>query len=342
MAAVRDVVEALGGVDAALANHLVMGPAILARAGSPLRGQDPRLGARVHGQTGARALPALRPRGHRRRVRGVGRLPPHGREPLGGDRRPRRSRQDPARPAGRRHGALPAAGRPSARAGRLAELAASVAADEPGGGGAFARDPRAAADAIRRSCGRRRPARRHGRQADRLQGRRPAARGLAPRPRARTPARACWWSASASTRRRCSGCGRRWRPGISTTPARSPSRGRGLEGGRGGPLRMLKAFLDEPPPGTRRPRARRRRQRRVRRPARARRGRPPGAGHRCAGLPEHLPRGLRHGGRRGGRGRRPSGLRRPLGRRRGQPRAGGGAPGGGRASWSRSRSTTAP
>ncbi len=33
VAAVRDVAEALGGVDAALANHLVMGPAILARAG---------------------------------------------------------------------------------------------------------------------------------------------------------------------------------------------------------------------------------------------------------------------------------------------------------------------
>jgi glycosyltransferase involved in cell wall biosynthesis len=33
VAAVRDVAEAAGGVDAALANHLVMGPAILARAG---------------------------------------------------------------------------------------------------------------------------------------------------------------------------------------------------------------------------------------------------------------------------------------------------------------------
>src|SRR6476620_8836062 len=32
LGAVRDVVESLGGVDAALANHLVMGPAILARA----------------------------------------------------------------------------------------------------------------------------------------------------------------------------------------------------------------------------------------------------------------------------------------------------------------------
>ena len=33
VAAVRDVVEAAGGVDAALANHLIMGPVILARAG---------------------------------------------------------------------------------------------------------------------------------------------------------------------------------------------------------------------------------------------------------------------------------------------------------------------
>ena len=39
-----------------------MGPAILARAGLPLRGQDPWLRARVHGQAQP-ALPALRPRG---------------------------------------------------------------------------------------------------------------------------------------------------------------------------------------------------------------------------------------------------------------------------------------
>jgi glycosyltransferase involved in cell wall biosynthesis len=42
VAAVRDVVESLGGVDAALANHLVMGPAILARAGL-------RFAAKIHG-----------------------------------------------------------------------------------------------------------------------------------------------------------------------------------------------------------------------------------------------------------------------------------------------------
>src|SRR3954447_2518842 len=40
--AVRDVAERAGGVDAALANHLVMGPAILARAGL-------RFAAKVHG-----------------------------------------------------------------------------------------------------------------------------------------------------------------------------------------------------------------------------------------------------------------------------------------------------
>jgi len=42
VAAVRDVSESAGGVDAALANHLIMGPAILARAGL-------RFAAKIHG-----------------------------------------------------------------------------------------------------------------------------------------------------------------------------------------------------------------------------------------------------------------------------------------------------
>src|SRR3954470_5885924 len=42
VAAVRDVAASVGGVDAALANHLVMGPAILARAGL-------RFAAKIHG-----------------------------------------------------------------------------------------------------------------------------------------------------------------------------------------------------------------------------------------------------------------------------------------------------
>src|SRR3954470_3488678 len=48
--AVRDVAEAAGGVDAALANHLVMGPAILARAGLGERGLGPDgYAVKVHG-----------------------------------------------------------------------------------------------------------------------------------------------------------------------------------------------------------------------------------------------------------------------------------------------------
>jgi glycosyltransferase involved in cell wall biosynthesis len=42
VAAVRDVVGSLGGIDAALANHLVMGPVVLARAGA-------RFAAKIHG-----------------------------------------------------------------------------------------------------------------------------------------------------------------------------------------------------------------------------------------------------------------------------------------------------
>ena len=132
VAAVRDVVEALGGVDAALANHLVMGPGDPRPGGPRLRGQGPRLGPRVHGEAGARALPALRARGHRGGGRGPGRLPPYGREPLGGARRPRACPQDPARPAGGRHGALPAAGTASRRQGVWRSSRRASASEEPG------------------------------------------------------------------------------------------------------------------------------------------------------------------------------------------------------------------
>ena len=67
--AVREVAERVKP-DVALANHLVMGPAILARAlggRGAVRGQGPRQRARVHGAARPRALPALRPRGARRR-----------------------------------------------------------------------------------------------------------------------------------------------------------------------------------------------------------------------------------------------------------------------------------
>ena len=49
VAAVEAVVEAAGGVDAALANHLVMGPLILARAGLGREAGGPGFAATVHG-----------------------------------------------------------------------------------------------------------------------------------------------------------------------------------------------------------------------------------------------------------------------------------------------------
>ncbi|MBA2240329.1 MAG: glycosyltransferase family 4 protein [Solirubrobacterales bacterium] len=49
VAAVRSVAEAAGGIDAALANHLVMGPAILARAGLGEGDGGPGFAVKVHG-----------------------------------------------------------------------------------------------------------------------------------------------------------------------------------------------------------------------------------------------------------------------------------------------------
>ena len=65
VAAVREV--ARGGVDAALANHLVMGPLILARAGAELRREDPRQRARPTRCARIRASCRTRARGWRAR-----------------------------------------------------------------------------------------------------------------------------------------------------------------------------------------------------------------------------------------------------------------------------------
>ena len=84
VAAVRAVADAVGGIDAALANHLVMGPGDpRPRRRRPLRRQDPRLGSRVHGQT-APALPSLCLRRHGGGLRHPRRLRPHRRVALGG------------------------------------------------------------------------------------------------------------------------------------------------------------------------------------------------------------------------------------------------------------------
>jgi glycosyltransferase involved in cell wall biosynthesis len=147
VAAVRDVAAAAGGVDAALANHLVMGPAILARAGL-------RFAAKIHGS----ALEyTVKPHPER--------FIPYAREGMDaaqgvlvGSRHTAESLWeaigDPELPARTRLGPpgvdtelfRPMAGETPAE--RLAELAAHVAAQETAGG-AFQRDPRAAADAIR-------------------------------------------------------------------------------------------------------------------------------------------------------------------------------------------------
>ena len=89
VSAVRKVVEDTRP-DLALANHLVMGPVILARA---LEGRVPYAvkvhgqRARVHRAAASRALPALRAGGAPRRERGARGLAAHRGEPLGGDGR---------------------------------------------------------------------------------------------------------------------------------------------------------------------------------------------------------------------------------------------------------------
>ena len=184
VAAVSDV-AARSKPDVALANHLIMGPVVLARAlstAAPLRREGPRLSARVHGQA-VPAVPALRTRGDRlgpRRARG---LAAHGGEPVGGARGRRTARKDEAGPTGRGHRHLHAAGprprdrppkgardqpRRSARSARKRRLGVQ---SRPAGDRTGRRRPRA-----RR---RRRPARDIRRQADRLQGHRPAAPGMA-------------------------------------------------------------------------------------------------------------------------------------------------------------------
>ena len=84
VAAVREVAARAGGIDAALANHLVMGPAILARA------DVAPFAAKIHGSAleytvkPHPALPPLCPRGDGGRHRRPDRLRPHRRIALGG------------------------------------------------------------------------------------------------------------------------------------------------------------------------------------------------------------------------------------------------------------------
>ncbi len=245
--AVRDVVDAVGGVDAALANHLVMGPVILARAGLGFA-------VKIHGS----ALEyTVKPEPQR--------FLPYAREGtdaaagvLVGSRHTAESlweaMGDPGLPARTRLGPpgvdtrlfRPVSG--ESRQGRLAELAATVATEDPGGGGAFARDPRAAADAIRHLAAASGP-------RVVLVGKLIVSKGVdlllaawplvhASNPGARllvvgfgeyAEAVQRLWAALAA--------------GDVEQAREVASRGRALEGGPPGPLRMLSAFLWELPAG---------------------------------------------------------------------------------------------
>ena len=248
VAAVRAVAEAAGGIDAALANHLVMGPAILARA------DVAPFAAKIHGSAleyTVKPHPRFLPYAYEGMEAAAGVLVGSGhtgRVALGGASRPSGSRgQDPSRAA-------------RGRCRRVPPL-------EPDEG-----DP---AGEDRSGPLHRAPAERSGRlrrQADRLQGGRPAARRLAAGPR-RAPRGAPPDRRLRRVRGRAAPAAGRARPWGSR---RRPRGRRGwagaLEGGEEKPLPILSAFLADPPARLRRGGPGRRRLGRVDRPARARRG----------------------------------------------------------------------
>jgi glycosyltransferase involved in cell wall biosynthesis len=247
VAAVRDVVDGLGGVDAALANHLVMGPLIVARAGLGFA-------AKIHGSAleytvkpqPERFLPFAREGidaaagvlvGSRHTAESLW-------EAIGDPDLPSRTRLGP--PGVDTELFRPLAGEsPSVH---LAELAATVAAEEPGGGGAFARDARAAGDAIRHLAAAAGPRVVMvgklivSKGVDLLltawplvHARNPGARLLVVGFGEYAPALERLWAALAA--------------GDLDQVREIASKGRALEGGEERPLRMLEAFLAKPEPG---------------------------------------------------------------------------------------------
>ena len=237
VAAVAELVER-ASPEVALANHLVMGPVILARA---LAGRVP-YAVKVHGSALEYTVKPEPERfllfareGLARRARRARGLPSHGREPV-------------ARAGGRERAATHAAGparrgRRALRAARAAEAAAASprsprACEAAGAEQAAGRgdDGRVRARRARRRRGaraagpRRRPAGRVRRQADRQQGRRPARCRVAAGARATCPTAVWWSSVSAPTAPASSACSLRSRPAIWRQPADRARRARA--GGR--------------------------------------------------------------------------------------------------------------
>ena len=252
VAAVAEVV-ARARPDVALANHLVMGPLILARA---LAGTGVPYAVKIHGSAleytvkrHPRFLPAAREGlagargvlvGSRHTgeslwaaLRGAG---PGGQDPP----RPARRRRHPLRPAragrGRRRpggrcasgSRRPRASPPASGRGRRGLVVRPL--DRRGGRGARGRRPAA------------RPDRRLRRQADRVEGRRAAARRLAARARA--------GARRAAARRRASAASAAALEGLAGALARGDlEAARALRGEDGRELPELAAFLDGLGPG---------------------------------------------------------------------------------------------
>ena len=292
-----------------------MGPGILRpRAGGrrSVRGEGARQRARVHGAPAAGALPALCARGPRRRRRRAGGLATHRGEPLGGDGRARPAGAHAAGPARRGRARVP----PAAAAGglrrarwladRLEGAARRRGAARPGGRG-------------RAPCARPRPGPDRGLrgQADRLEGGRPAAGGLAARGGARCPTRGSASWASAPTATRSARCVEALAAADLDGAARDRGARAGARGRPGGRARLPDRVPRLPRRATRRDaylarRARPRRRGCTSPAASSTTTCPAPARLRGAGRAEHVPRGVRHGGRRGGRLRGAAALGRAL------------------------------
>ena len=285
-----------------------MGPLILARglAGrAPYAVEGPRQRARVHGAPQPRALPAVRARGRARRPRACWWA-----------RATRRRASGRCWPTSRRCPTAPGSARPawtctpSAPARRTSSAWRRTL--EAGGAAAWGGEAgRGRGAALARP--RPRPDRELRGQADRLEGRRPAAGRLAAR-------------GGAGARGAARGRGLRHLPrgagplrggaaarATSTTCARSPRADASSRAGRPASCSYLRAFLEAAWTSEwLRRRARGRRADPLHRAPRARRPARPAARLRGAGDAEHVPRGVRDGGRRGGGLRRAAAVGRAL------------------------------
>ena len=332
VAAVRSVIDAAGPPDAALANHLVMGPAILARAGLGAAAGGPGFAAKVHGSAleytvkpePERFLPFARE--GMEAASGV----------LVGSRHTGESLWEaldmPELPGKTRLGPpgvdvdlFTPASSPEEANERLGQLILDLKRDSSGAApGAWGRDPRTAADALEWFASGEGPRALFvgklivSKGVDLLLAAWPMVTAQHPDARLlvvgfgeyREPLQRLWMGLAT---------------GNAATGQEIAARGRGLEGGEDHRLRMLGDFLDDPERASRdyyRQAVAAPGSVRFAGPPRTRRGGERGARVRRPRLPQHVPGGVRDG-RGGGRGRRlAADRRRALGDRRGQPRAG--------------------